>query len=288
VIYSVSCCYKASDGLALDISDNSIEEFQGRVMAWWEDNARSLPWRENPTPYNVLVSEVMLQQTQVSRVIPKYTEFLNAFPTVESLAEADTKHLLQIWSGLGYNRRALWLRDAAREIAERNEFPRTTEELHALKGIGPYTSRSILIFAFNRDLAAVDTNIRRVLISCGFAEETDSIDLLQAAADRLLLKGRSRDWHNALMDYGSDVLTSNTTGIVPSSRQPKFKGSNRQVRGAIIRNLTCFDSLSLEELISNVLEEGIDITDPEYTIQQLVNEGFIERTSSGEFRIAEC
>ena len=120
-------------------------------MSWWKANARDLPWRKDPSPYNVLVSEFMLQQTQVSRVVSKYLEFLDAFPTLEELAFAEAKQVLRVWSGLGYNRRALWLRDAAKQIMEKRKFPQTVEELNQLKGIGPYTSRSILIFAFNKD-----------------------------------------------------------------------------------------------------------------------------------------
>lgn len=277
-----------SNELSLEIDSDPVDEFQRRVMMWWEKNARTLPWRENPTPYRVLISEVMLQQTQVARVIPKYLEFLEAFPTMESLAKAETKRLLQVWSGLGYNRRATWLRDAAREIVERGYFPKTAKELCELKGIGPYTSRSILIFAFNRDLAAIDTNIRRVLIASGFADEMMTDRQLQGIADRLLLKGRSSDWHNALMDYGSEVLTSSTTGIAPTSSQPRFTGSNRQVRGAIIRLLTCTDSLSIDSLNSCLAEEGIHSDDPEAILEQLISEGFVERTANGEFRIAEC
>jgi A/G-specific adenine glycosylase len=274
--------------LAAEIDNASIEEFQNRVMTWWEKNARNLPWRESPSPYNVLVSEVMLQQTQVSRVIPKYLEFLGEFPTIESLAKADTKRLLQVWSGLGYNRRAMWLRDAAREATKRGELPRTARELCELKGIGPYTSRSILIFAFNEDLAAIDTNIRRVLIASGFADEKTSDNQLQSVADRLLLRGRSSDWHNALMDYGSKVLTSSSTGIAPISSQARFTGSNRQVRGAIIRQLTCTDSLSLEDLLEELRAEGIRFTNLEHILDQLIEEGFIERTAIDEFRIVEC
>jgi A/G-specific adenine glycosylase len=272
----------------LEIDSASMEELHSRVMTWWEKNKRTLPWREDPTPYNVLVSEVMLQQTQVARVIPKYLEFLEVFPNIESLAEAETKRLLQLWSGLGYNRRAIWLRDAARRIIQMGEFPQTAEELCALKGIGPYTSRSILIFAFNRDLAAIDTNIRRVLIDCGFANDEMSIGQLQAVADRLLLKGRSSDWHNALMDYGSEVLTSRRTGIVPTSSQSKFEGSIRQVRGAIIRQLTCVDSLTIENLLDVLLESGIQLLNPKPILQKLVDEGFIEQTTNDEYRIAEC
>ena len=274
--------------MAAEIDSASIEEFQSSVMTWWEKNARALPWRNNPSPYNVLVSEIMLQQTQVTRVIPKYLEFLEVFPTIESLAEAETKRLLQVWSGLGYNRRAIWLRDAAREIVRRGEFPQTAEELCTLKGIGPYTSRSILIFAFNKDVAAIDTNIRRVLIASGFADEKTSNRHLQSVADQLLLKSRSSDWHNALMDYGAEVLTSSTTGIAPTSSQPRFAGSNRQLRGAIIRHLTCSDALEFESLVSFLAEEGIHSSDPEPVLEQLINEGLVERTDNGEYRIAEC
>ncbi|MHA2210523.1 MAG: Fe-S cluster assembly protein HesB [Candidatus Thorarchaeota archaeon] len=274
--------------MAAEIDSASIEEFQNRVMTWWEKNARKLPWRENPSPYNVLVSEIMLQQTQVSRVIPKYLEFLEVFPTIETLAEAETKHLLQVWSGLGYNRRALWLRDAAREVVKRGEFPKTAKELCELKGIGPYTSRSILVFAFNRDLAAIDTNIRRVLIANGFANEEMNERQLQAVAEKLLLEGRSSDWHNALMDYGSEALTSSATGIAPASSQPRFAGSDRQVRGAIIRQLTCTDSLSLEDFQEELNEEGIKSSNLEHILKQLIDEGFIERTANNKFRIAEC
>jgi A/G-specific adenine glycosylase len=277
-----------SGKMSIDIDSATIEEFQNRVMTWWRGNARNLPWREDPSPYNVLVSEVMLQQTQVSRVIPKYLEFLEAFPDIESLAGAETKRLLQVWSGLGYNRRAIWLREAAREIVNRGSFPRTAEELCGLKGIGPYTSRSILIFAFNEDLATIDTNIRRVLIATGYATEDMSERQLQTVANRLLLKGHSSDWHNALMDYGSEVLTSNATGIPPTSSQSRFIGSNRQVRGVIVRHLACADSLSFQEILEALSQEGIDISSPKDTLEQLIAEGFIERTANDKFRIAEC
>jgi A/G-specific adenine glycosylase len=272
----------------MEICNESIKVFQKQVMSWWKINARDLPWRKNPIPYNVLVSEFMLQQTQVSRVVSKYPEFLNAFPTLETLASADTKQVLRIWSGLGYNRRAVWLRDAARQILEKGKFPQTVEELNQLKGIGPYTSRSILIFAFNKDIATVDTNIRRVLISSGFADEDMSKSQLQKIADRLLLRGRSRDWHNALMDYGSMVLTASSTGVAPLTRQPEFPGSIRQLRGAIIRILTCTDSLSLDEILHNLNKEQTICNDVEEVLDALISEKLIERTNEGEYRIAEC
>ena len=264
--------------------EDDVKEFQQKVMDWWSKNARDLPWRNNPGPYEVLVSEVMLQQTQVSRVIPKYLEFLREFPTVEVLAASETKRLLTVWSGLGYNRRALWLRETAREIVARGGFPQEVKDLRELKGIGPYTSRSILIFAFNKDLAAVDTNIRRVLIASGFADESMTPKEVQAVADALLLRGRSRDWHNALMDYGSEVLTASTTGIAPTSRQPEFRRSTRQIRGGIIRILTGTESMTSGQLYTQL---GLECDKETMTsvLDQLVTEKLIESQSRGKYRI---
>ena len=117
------------------LQDEKIIEFQEKIMKWWTKNKRRLPWRESPTPYNVMVSEVMLQQTQVNRVVSKYEEFLKEFPNFEALANANRRHLLKVWSGLGYNRRALWLKEAALNVLRLGEFPRTVTELKKLKGL---------------------------------------------------------------------------------------------------------------------------------------------------------
>lgn len=263
----------------------AVRELQQKIMDWWSINARDLPWRNDSTPYEVLVSEVMLQQTQANRVIPKYEEFLKEYPTLERLAVAETKQLLKVWSGLGYNRRALWLRDAAREIVRLGAFPREVKTLRALKGIGEYTSRSILIFAFNDDIAAVDTNIRRVLIASHLADETMSKTEVQRIAEVLLLRGRSRDWHNALMDYGAMVLTAGVTGIAPLSRQPCFKGSSREIRGAIVRALTRTESMTANQLYSQMGLE-CDKSMMNSILQQLVSEGLVEIHVNGEFRIS--
>ena len=270
--------------MTLRLDQEAVNKFQQNVMDWWSENARDLPWRNSPGPYEVMVSEIMLQQTQVNRVIPKYLQFLQEFPTLEVLAAAEIKHLLIVWSGLGYNRRALWLREAANQIIERGEFPHEVEELRKLKGIGSYTSRSILIFAFNKDLAAVDTNIRRVMIASGFATEEMTECQLQEIADGLLLKGHSSDWHNALMDYGSEVLSSNLTSIAPTSRQPEFKGSSRQIRGAIIRILTETESMTSEQLHSQL---GLDCDKDTMisVLDHLVSDKLVEYLSRGEYRI---
>ena len=263
-----------------------MKAFQEKVMNWWAENARDLPWRRDPSPYNVLVSEIMLQQTQVSRVVPKFNGFMETFPTIASLANANTKHLLRVWSGLGYNRRAIWLKEAARQVVQKGEFPQSVEELRELKGVGPYTSRSVLIFAFNKDLAAVDTNIRRVLIASGFADETMSDKQLQSIADEVLLRGRSRDWHNALMDYGSQVLTTSSTGISPTSTQECYEGSSRQVRGAVIRVLTTSDEVEFGELKA-LLDCEVKDSELESIIKQLNSDGLVERMSNNRYGIVE-
>ncbi|NHI84079.1 MAG: Fe-S cluster assembly protein HesB [Candidatus Thorarchaeota archaeon] len=274
--------------MASGVSSTSICKFQNKVLTWWKTNSRDLPWRRNNSPYNVLISEVMLQQTQVSRVIPKYHEFMNAFPTLKDLAEADTRSLLQVWSGLGYNRRALWLREAAQQLVELGEFPQNVEELRKLKGLGPYTSRSILIFAFNQDLVTIDTNIRRVLIANGYATEEMSETELQDVAEHLLPKGRSCDWHNALMDLGATVQTARTTRIAPTSSQPRFERSSRQLRGAIVRVLTFTDTLSLNELVSQLDIECSNPNEVREALGQLVSEGLVACTDNGEYTIPEC
>jgi A/G-specific adenine glycosylase len=271
----------------MDLDTKSVRLFQEKVMNWWSTNKRDLPWRKDPSAYNVLVSEIMLQQTQVSRVVPKYLEFLREFPSLEDLANANTKQLLKIWSGLGYNRRALWLKEAAREIVGQGSFPRDIVELRKLKGIGPYTSRSILIFAFNEDLAAVDTNIRRIFIALGFANEDSTERELQEIADALLLKGRSSDWHNALMDYGSTVLTSSSTGIEPTSKQSRYDGSTRKVRGIIVQLLTRHDSLSLQEIETQLESESLECEKLNDILSQLIQDQLIEERDDRRYQIPE-
>lgn len=221
-----------------DIDNKSIIDFQDKLLTWFKDNKKDYPWRKTDDPYHIMVSEFMLQQTQTSRVIPKYEAFINRFPTLKSLANAENIEVLELWSGLGYNRRALWLKEAAQKIHSLGNFPMTPKELKKIKGIGDYTSRAILIFTFNQDIATVDTNIRRIFIHEGFANEETSEKELFQIAEKLLPHGQSKDYHSALMDYGSEILTSSKTKIKPKTIQGKFDGSTRQVRGKIIKFLT--------------------------------------------------
>jgi len=208
---------------------------QDDLLGWYAAHGRELPWRATSDPWAILVSEIMLQQTQVSRVVPKYGAFLEHFPTPADLAAAPLPDVLAVWLGLGYNNRAVRLKRCAE--AAPGGLPGDLEGLRALPGVGPYTARAVLIFAANADLAAVDANVRRVLThELGLPHDLGPA-ALQSTAEAVLPCGRSRDWHNALMDYGSLVLTSQATGIAALTRQSPFAGSHRQRRARLLRLL---------------------------------------------------
>lgn len=223
------------------------QRLQRHILSWYAKHKRDLPWRTTTNPYEILVSETMLQQTQVDRVIPFYERWLKRFPDFKSLAQADTPTLLALWSGLGYNNRALRLRQLAQQLADR-PFPQSEKELVALPGIGPYTARAVLAFAFNKEVAVVDTNIRRVLIhELGLSSNIKLSDL-EACALASVPAGQSCIWHNALMDYGATAKTSHVTGIRPISKQSRFVGSDREVSGYIVRQLTRHKTVSIADI----------------------------------------
>lgn len=183
-------------------------------MSWYAESARDLPWRHTRDPYMVLVSEVMLQQTQVERVVPKYLAFLAAFPTLAALAAAPTAEVIRLWSGLGYNRRAVNLQRAARAVVEEHGgvFPREVAALRRLPGIGPYTAGAVACFAFEQDVAFIDTNIRRVLRRAlvgpdGAPPEPTERELL-ALGQALVPAGQGWTWNQALMELGALVCTA--------------------------------------------------------------------------------
>jgi A/G-specific adenine glycosylase len=185
----------------------------------------------------------MLQQTQVERVVPYYNAFLTEFPTVRALARADLASVLKLWQGLGYNRRAKMLREAAREVVEEygGKFPETVEELEELRGVGPYTARAVAAFAYNQDAVFIETNIRTAVTHHFFAKrkkvsDAELLKILTAAFPR----GRAHEWYAALMDYGSDLKRSGVKLNAKSkhyTKQSKFVGSAREARGAILRAL---------------------------------------------------
>lgn len=227
-----------------------IEDFRTKIFDFYGHSRRSFPWRQTCDRYAVMVSEIMLQQTQADRVAIKYKAWMERFPDTATLASASLRDVLAFWSGLGYNSRGQRLQTCARTVMERfgGMVPAAPAELITLPGIGDYTSRSIPVFADNLDVAAVDTNIRRIIIHEFALPEDTPKRRMQAIAEQLLPAGRSRDWHNALMDYGSLCLTSRITGIRPLTKQSKFQGSKRWYRGRLLKALVDSGQLLPEEI----------------------------------------
>jgi A/G-specific adenine glycosylase len=184
------------------------------LLEWYAHEQRPLPWRATSDPYAILVSEIMLQQTQVERVIPKYHEFLSRFPTVADLAAAPTAAVISTWVPLGYNQRAVRLQAIARQVVSdyQGRIPDSVEELLKLKGIGRYTAGAIACFAYHRQVATVDTNIRRVLHRLFIGLEHPEPRLSDAEtltlAEQVLPPGRAYEWNQALMDLGAMICTS--------------------------------------------------------------------------------
>ncbi len=235
----------------IKISPVKIQTLQNKILNWYTTNKRDLPWRTTQEPYHILVSEIMLQQTQVDRVIPYYHKWLETFPTLESLAKAEKTLILKNWSGLGYNNRPLRLQQLAQQLTQKSlPFPTTYVSLVELPGIGPYTANAILAFAFNQSVPVIDTNIRRVLIHELHLPEAISLENLQIIAQQCIPKDKSKLWHNALMDYGALYATSRKTGIESLSKQSKFEGSTRQVRSNIVKYLLENKTTTLERLKS--------------------------------------
>lgn len=205
---------------------------------------REFPWRKTTNPYRIAVSEIMLQQTQADRVVEKYTRFLKTFPTVHALAAAPVSAVLAVWTGLGYNRRALYLKKMAQEIVARYRgvFPETVDELEALPGIGPYTARAIAAFAYNEPNDIIETNIRTVFIHHFFPRATQKItdEELRPYIRMTMDHANPRAWYNLLMDYGSFLKKNGNSAHRKSRtyvRQKPFAGSRRATRGAILRLL---------------------------------------------------
>ncbi|MCC7022000.1 MAG: A/G-specific adenine glycosylase [Thermomicrobiales bacterium] len=193
-----------------------IAEIRSQLLGWFRQHARDLPWRRTRDPYAILVSEVMLQQTQVDRVIPYYERFLEQFPTVQALAEAPTAEVIRLWSGLGYNRRAVNLQRAAIAIVERfgGEFPRTVDELRTLPGVGAYTAGAVAAFAFEQDVAFLDTNMRRVAGRVVFGDDAAPETRVLAAASDLVPPGHGWEWNQALIEFGALQCTARRPACV--------------------------------------------------------------------------
>ena len=229
---------------------------QDVLLGWGIPRLRDLPWRRTRDPWAILVSELMLQQTQVTRVLPKYLDFLSLYPTPAACAAVSSGDIVRAWAGLGYNRRALNLHRAACAVAEAGSFPSTLAGLMALPGVGPYTARAILVFAFESDVAVVDTNIARVLAR--LHGRSLAAPEVQKLADDLVPEDESWAWNQVLMELGATTCTArswacNRCPLQPlckwagdstadpavgsagvSGGQSRFDGSDRQGRGRLV------------------------------------------------------
>ncbi len=283
------------------LEPSQITEFHEIILNHYKEHGRAMLWREDTNPYIVFISELMLQQTQVSRVEKKIPHFIQTFPDFAALASASLTEILAGWQGLGYNRRARYLQQSAVIIVDRygGELPRTTEELRELPGIGPNTAASILVFAFNQPLSFIETNIRRVFLHHFFPGE-------DAVHDRCLLplielcldSSNPRRWYYALMDYGAalgeKIKTNPNRRSVHYTRQSPFAGSIRQMRGQILRVLVAEPGISYGELRQKVntsaspqapAEERADeLTEEKFihALEQLEKEGFLREVASKE------
>lgn len=217
-----------------------MDEFKNIIWDYYRENARSMPWRDAPTFYNVLVSEIMLQQTQVSRAMPKFNEFIERFPTIEALAGASLADVIEQWVGLGYNRRAKYLHEASKRVVAVGQ-PKTTADAKELPGIGANTAAAIINYVYNIPTPFVETNIRTVFINYFFPNQqsvTDAqiLELVEATMD----SEHAREWFWALMDYGAFLKSQGRSALSASKhykKQAPLKGSNRQMRGWIIKEL---------------------------------------------------
>ncbi|MFB6205882.1 MAG: A/G-specific adenine glycosylase [Haloglomus sp.] len=263
---------EAGDAPALPDDVDAVRE---ALVEWYEADHRPFPWRETDDPYEILVSEVMSQQTQLDRVVAAWHDFLEEWPTVEALAAADRAEVVGFWTdhSLGYNNRAKYLHEAAQQVVagevdgvEPGAFPRTPAALEELMGVGPYTANAVASFAFDNGDAVVDTNVKRTLHRA--FDTPDEADAFERVAAFLMPEGESRVWNNAVMELGGvacrkapkcdeadcpwrewcHAYATNDFTAPDVPTQPEFEGSRRQMRGRVVSTLREFDELALDEL----------------------------------------
>jgi A/G-specific adenine glycosylase len=262
-----------------NIMNEKVASFQQKIWSYYREQGRSFAWRDEITPYRVFVSEVMLQQTQTQRVAQKFEPFLEAFPSFEALAQAPQAEVLRMWQGLGYNRRALGLYRSAQIIVNEHAgvLPNDPVVLQTLPGIGPATAASLCAFAYNVPTVFIETNVRAVFLHHFFPQQGDVSDkqllpLVQEALDN----NNPREWYYALMDYGvmlKKTLPNPSRKSKHHTIQSKFEGSERQIRGMILKFLTESGKASYSELCEVV---GRDQERVKRNLEALCKEGFIQ------------
>ena len=284
-------------------------ETQAAILAWYDARGRALPFRGQRDPYAILVSEVMAQQTQISRVAEQWATFMTTFPTVESLADAPIADVLRAWRGLGYNRRALNLQRAARVIVSEHggTVPSSLDELLGLPGVGPYTARAVAALAFGQAVGPVDTNVRRVLGRLVSADGVTSARELQSIADASVPPARPADWTHALMDLGATVCRPaaprcaecpaarwcrSATRVTRRVRRDEpaagatFASTSRWLRGRIVDQLRDVSDDEWGAVTGPIGEHGEGAVDT--ALLAMESEGLIERdlADPGRVRLA--
>jgi A/G-specific adenine glycosylase len=262
-------------------SEKQLSDFKKTIWHYYYQHKREFPWRNIENPYGVLISEIMLQQTQTYRVQPKYEQFMNYFPSLETLAHAPQSDVIKQWQGLGYNRRALALHRTAQIIVQEYNgiVPDNPETLVTFPGIGKATAASIVAFAYDKPTIFIETNIRAVFIFCFFSNANAISDQqLLPLVQETLDQEHPREWYYALMDYG--VMLKKTT-INPSrlskhhTKQSKFEGSDRQIRGMILKLLSREQTLTIIQFKLLIKREPQRI---ERVIEDLLAEGFLKKS----------
>ncbi len=261
----------------------SVSQFRSLILDYFKNYGRDLPWRNTSDPYHILVSEIMLQQTQVERVKEKYVTFLYRFPTIKSLATAPLSDVLQQWQGLGYNRRAKSLRACAEILLKDFQccVPSDPLKLVTLPGIGKATAASISAFAFNKPTVFIETNIRSVFIHFFFNNRSDVSDteLLPIVAEALDTRNSTR-WYSALMDYGVFLkkhVPNPSRKSTHHVKQSSFIGSDRHIRGGIIKMLVHSQKATKKNLIEALATSDARITP---ILADLVKENLLVKTKS--------
>lgn len=267
--------------------------FQKVVWDFYRKNKRNLPWRFSKTSatdrqaYKIFVSEVMLQQTQVDRVLPKYSSFVKKFGSFEVLAKAKTSDVIKEWQGLGYNRRALNLKRAAEIVTKeyKGKLPRDYDQLVALPAIGPYTAGALLTFIWNEPMVFIETNIRTVYLHHFFKGKKNISDkTLENLIAETLDEKNPREWYYALMDYGSHLkktIGNPNTKSKHYTKQSTFKGSNRELRGAILRVLSKSPRTE-KNLITETKRKPAEV---QQVLKALTQEGFIKTKDRASFEL---
>ena len=264
-----------------------LHVFRDEILQKGHALYRDMPWRITKNPYHILLSEIMLQQTQVDRVVPYYEKFVKKYPKIQDLAAASFSDVLSLWSGLGYNRRAKWLRECAQKIVSEfdGKVPNTIEELTTLPGVGHNTAAAVCVYAFNMSENFIETNIRTVFIFHLFKNSVETVrdkEILLLQNEILDSGVDPKKWYLSLMDYGTYLKKEEGNSAQKSRsyrKQSTFEGSVRQVRGALLKLFIQGPPIGLEAIEDSL--KKYDNATSKKALSQLLDEGFIVKDDTG-------